>query len=125
MARQRGAMDKSEGRPVRPLVRSWGWSVSVLAVGLALGLGLLYFVYRIIHPLALVLLAITLAAALSPVVNWLQLRMSRGLAILITYLLLLAAVAGLLWFIVPSIVAQSRAVIANLPNLFTRWEELA
>lgn len=118
-------MGEDERRPIRPVIRSWGWSVSVIAVGIAAGIGLLYFVYQIIHPLALVILAMALAAALSPVVNWLQLRMRRGFAILVTYILLLAVIAILLRFIVPGIIDQVRAVISSLPDVAARWEELA
>lgn len=98
--------------------RRW-WQLLLIGAGaLALGIGLLYFIRLIARPLALALLGIVIAAALSPVVDWLAKRMPRGLAMALVYLLLVALLVAMGWFVVPPLVSELGQVIDSIPEYF-------
>lgn len=75
--------------------------------------------------LILVFVAAVLAAGISPTVRWVRLRwrfhfrrrLSRGTAVMIVYLPFLLAVLGILIFIVPRFVAETRELAHQLPRL--------
>lgn len=103
---------------------SWWWITMALAIGIVLGLGVLRLFGLLSKPLALLLLAITIAAALSPVVRWLSRWLPRTLAVLLTYVLafLFFAIVGLLT--IPTIIAQGEAVISRAPVLLERGQQI-
>jgi len=74
-------------------------------------------------PLSWIVLAIFIAVAVSGPVNLLARRMPRGLAILLTYLGMLAIPAGILAIIVPTVVRESRGLIDNAPQYATDIQE--
>src|SRR5204863_8282599 len=63
-----------------------------------------------------VLIALFLAVALSPAVNFLNRFMRRGLAIASVYLALLATIAGLGLLLIPPIVSQLNKLADNAPQ---------
>ncbi|MBN1138334.1 MAG: AI-2E family transporter [Anaerolineae bacterium] len=76
--------------------------------------------------------SLVLAYLLLPLVNWLddhmparfqQWRIDRPLAIIVTYVLLLAIIAGLLAFAVPLLVDQVDYLIQNWPTLAARAQD--
>jgi predicted PurR-regulated permease PerM len=78
-------------------------------------------------------LGLILAYLLLPVVNWLDehmpgrvrsWRLSRALSIVLTYLVVIALLAGIVAFVVPVAVEQTRVFIANWPTLTSRVQEL-
>jgi putative heme transporter len=81
---------------------SWSWRVLVCAAALVAGLALLWYVRVIVLP---VLLALTIAPALSPFAGVLRRRLGRPAAAL-ALLVALAVVAGLITIVTTSIVAQ-------------------
>lgn len=109
---------RSEHRPHHPgLVRSSAlsaatWGLVLLAVILGA-----YLLWQLRVVLALVFVAILLAAAIRAPVGWLQGRgLPRVLAVVLVYLAI-AVVAGLgVWLIVPPLVEQASAFVANLPE---------
>jgi len=76
----------------------------------------LYVVYLLRKPIGWVLIATFLAVALSGPVNWLNLRMRRGFAILIVYLCLLLIPIGIGALVVPPLVTQLNNLVENLPE---------
>ena len=76
----------------------------------------LYIVYLLRKPIGWVLIATFLAVALSGPVNWLNLRMRRGFAILIVYLGLLLVPIGIGALIVPPLVTQLNNLVEDLPQ---------
>ena len=75
--------------------------------------------------LALLILALTVAAAVTPFVNYLVKRnWSRVLAVIFVYLTLLFIVAVILFFLVPSIMQQVRGIAQQLPNFYDRFVDL-
>lgn len=89
-----------------------------LATGLALGLGLLGILRLIARPLALLLIAVTIAEALVPIVEKLERLIKRRIAsIAIVYVALAGVVIGLGWIVIPSLVQQGTELVYRLPTL--------
>jgi len=103
---------------------SWWWWVSILIVGLALGLGALEILGVLLRPLAILFLAMTLAATLSPVVAWLDRRLPRALAVIAVYLMLLLALGGIIGVAIPAAASQVRQLSDRLPNLIDEAQHL-
>ncbi len=95
-------------------------SVLPLAAALALGLGTLSILRYLAHPLALLVLAISVAEALSPLVSRLERFVRRGFAVGIVYLAVTAVFAGLAWSIVPTVLSQGEQLVQAAPALTER-----
>jgi predicted PurR-regulated permease PerM len=100
---------------------------------LALGLLVIWVIWAASNVLLPYALGLVLAYLLLPLVNWLarhmpgRLRKSRAarpLAIIITYLLVIAILAGVIAFFVPVVVRQVEVLIDNWPELAGRVEGL-
>jgi predicted PurR-regulated permease PerM len=102
---------------------SWWWLVSALAIGLFLGLGLLAIINMIARPLAIVILAIAIATALSPLVGRLERWMPRVLAAILVYLVLFLILVGIGFIVFPTLVEQGRAFIVAAPQYLDTIEE--
>ena len=106
-------------------------SVLPLAAALALGMGVLSVLPYLAKPMELLVIAVTLAEALSPTVLRLSRRVSRNVAIGIVYATLAVAAVGIGWLIVPALLNQAQALIDRAPALLTeaqlfveRWDRL-
>lgn len=116
-ARAAGAAPPREGPTWR--------SVPQLAAALALGIGGLYLLRILIAPIAYLVLAITIGEALAPLVERLQRRLPRGLAIGVVYACL-AVVVGLLgWIVVPGLISQGQELAQRAPALIDQARDLA
>lgn len=90
--------------------------VRVILVAIAV-VGSLYFLWLIRSVLGMLFIAIFLAVALGPVVEFfVRRKIKRGLAILITYVLLLGTVFGLGLLVVPPIVNGVNDFVGNVPG---------
>jgi predicted PurR-regulated permease PerM len=90
--------------------------VRVILVAIAI-VGALYFLYLIRNVLGMLFIAVFLAVALGPIVEiFVRHKVKRGLAILLTYLLLLAGVFGLGLLVVPPIVSGVNDFVGNVPH---------
>jgi predicted PurR-regulated permease PerM len=87
---------------------------------LFLALGLLALIPRIARPIALLLVAITLAESVSPIVSALEKRMSRTAAVTIVYLVLAGLMVLLGMLVFPPLVAESRELLQRLPTMLER-----
>ena len=76
----------------------------------------LYLIYQVRRPLLWLLIAIFLAAALSPPVNWLARRMRRGFAVTIVFVCLLGVPILLIALIVPTIINEGTRFADNVPQ---------
>jgi predicted PurR-regulated permease PerM len=99
-----------------------------IAVGLLVG-GMLWAARNVLLPY---LLGLVLAYLLLPLVNWLESHMpgrirrlgaARVISILLTYLLVIAVVAGVLAFFVPLVADQVKVLIQNWPQLTSRVQD--
>jgi predicted PurR-regulated permease PerM len=75
----------------------------------------LYLLWMLRKPISWLLIAIFLAVALSPPVNWLARRMKRGFAITIVYLALLLVPILLIAAIVPPLITEANNFADNVP----------
>jgi predicted PurR-regulated permease PerM len=90
--------------------------VRIILVAIAV-VASLYFLWLIRSVLGMLFIAIFLAVALGPVVEFfVRRKIKRGLAILITYLLLLGSVFGLGLLVVPPIVSGVNDFVDNVPS---------
>jgi predicted PurR-regulated permease PerM len=97
------------GPSTRALARTF-FTLAAFAVGL-------YFLYLVREVVGLVLMAVFLAIAFGPAVDWFhRRRVPRGLAILLTYISLLLVVVGIGALVVPPIVKQVNAFARHLPT---------
>jgi predicted PurR-regulated permease PerM len=76
----------------------------------------LYLLWLLRKPISWLLIAVFLAVALSPPVNWLAKRMKRGLAITIVYLGLLLVPIMLIAAIVPPLITEANNFADNVPT---------
>src|SRR4051794_21996819 len=77
----------------------------------------LYLLYLIREIVGLVLIAVFVAIALGPAVDWFhRRRVPRGLSILLTYIALLLVIVGIGALVVPPIVKQVNAFARELPT---------
>jgi predicted PurR-regulated permease PerM len=76
----------------------------------------LYLIYQVRRPLLWVIIAIFLAAALSPPVNWLARRMRRGLAVAIVFLCLLGIPMLLIALLLPPVITEGTQFAENVPQ---------
>ena len=93
---------------IREIVR-----IVLVIVGVAI---LLYLLWQLRKPISWLLIAIFLAVALSPPVNWLAQRMRRGFAITIVYLGLLLVPILLIAAIVPPLITEANNFADNVPT---------
>jgi predicted PurR-regulated permease PerM len=106
----------------------------ITALFVAFGLWiLLQLIQQAIWVFVMVLVAIILASALMPVVRFVQKaqfpprgwRIPRALIVIAVYVLVILAVAGLMFLVGGIIVEQARQFGADLPALLDRLEEIA
>ncbi|SRR5581483_836247 len=94
--------------------------VPILAAAIALGLGSLFALRVIVRPIAILLLAITLGEALSPLVDRLERRLGRMSAVALIYAALFILAALMFWLIVPTLGRQVQEIGDRLPELVGR-----
>lgn len=118
MAREDG-QEGSEPGFVNATLSRMRWEVVLpLAAALALGLGVIRLLGMILRPIALLIVAITLAESLAPVVGWVEERIHRRtLAVAVVYLAVLAILVGLGWFVAPALLDQGQELVQRAPSL--------
>jgi predicted PurR-regulated permease PerM len=102
--------------------RGWARWRDVLpyAAAIVIGIAVPALVYLLARPLALLTLAVTFAAALSPATDRLERRMPRVVAVVLLYTTLLASVVWLVWLILPTLTYETQDFVARAPTLLER-----
>ncbi len=95
----------------------WQRSVTIWSVALILSIGTLALVWLLASPLALFFLSIIIAAAFSPIVDFLEKWLPRLAAILLVYGALIAILIGMVLIALPTIVEQGVILSEQLPDL--------
>jgi predicted PurR-regulated permease PerM len=86
---------------------------------------LFYVLFLIKDILALLFIALILASAIDPIVDWLQVRkIPRGLGVLFIYFILLLSIVSVVTLIIPPIVEQSTELSDNLPAITNKLSEI-
>lgn len=115
-ARARQARPSSEPSARATPLTTWS-DLPVLSAALALGIALPAVVYLFARPLALLILAFTIAQAFSPVVDALERRLPRALAAALLYAAILGVVFVMLASIVPTLANEVGALVQRAPEL--------
>lgn len=105
-------------------VASWWKAVLVIAAGLFIGLGALAAINLLARPLAILIIAASIAAALSPLVNGLARHIPRGLAVVALYLGVVLVLAIIGAATVPSLIRQFDEFSDQVPAMVDRIETL-
>lgn len=92
-------------------------TVVVVLATVLLFVGALYLFWELRQIVRWTLIAVFLAVALNPEVNWLNRRMPRIVAILLIYLALLLALVGLSALVLPPLIAQIRSFVDTVVRL--------
>jgi predicted PurR-regulated permease PerM len=103
--------------------RSWWWTASVGAAALVLGAGIAVAIWLLAQQIGILILGISIAALLTPLVAWLSRRMPRVLAVILVYLGLAILLALMGWLIIPPIVSQIQMLIAQVPNITSQVQQ--
>lgn len=104
--------------PLRPRGSiTWQQLTAALALGIILGVGGLYLFRFLVRPLALLVLSVSIAAALAPVVERMGRRIPRALAVVLVYVVLALIVFGIFGLTVPLLIGQGRSLLFNLRRL--------
>ena len=93
-------------------------------IKLAVVVGLIYFLSRIIDVLVLLLCVLILTAALSPTINRWSKKMPRVIAILLVYLIILIALGIISYFIFPPLVYEIQNLAMQLPDISVKYSPL-
>lgn len=103
-------------------VQEWTLQRVALAALIALGIGFGFFLFSQFYMIVfLFFVAITLAVAIRPLVDWLRARgLSEWLGVLIVYLLLLALLCGLVLLVGPLLIEQINTLVAELPGYYSQ-----
>ncbi len=96
---------------------SWWGLVLGIALALILATFFVGFVWLSLVPLELFILGISIATALSPLVNLMCKKMNRLEAILFIYLFGLVLMAAVLWLVIPALIAEAQSLIKTVPGL--------
>ena len=108
---------QSVGRLHSEAPRSWWWTASVGAAALVLGAGIAAAIWLLAQQIGILILGISIAALVTPLVAWLSRRMPRALAVILVYLGLAVFLALIGWLIIPPIVNQIQMLITQVPNI--------
>lgn len=103
---------------------AWGWTAAAFFVGLLGALLTILVIWLFARPLALLTLGVAIAAALAPLVNKMEQRIPRVLAIIIVYLLILLAFVAIIWIIFPAFLDQGSELVSMLPEIIQEVQDL-
>lgn len=92
------------------------------AIALVVGMGTLQLIPLLAHPIALLILAISIAAALAPLVTSLEHRLPRILAVIVVYALVFVFFGIVIQLTIPTLAVQFQKIAARLPELASQTQ---
>jgi predicted PurR-regulated permease PerM len=106
---------------------AWAIRGAGIALGVAFVLGLAFLGAAAGRILLLVFVAVLLASALEPVIDWIRSHVAvrRGIAILVVYAAFFVVVIGLALVVVPAAINQFNDIVDGLPPLVARVHDWA
>jgi predicted PurR-regulated permease PerM len=108
-------IDTGANQPAGLMSTPWWRTVLAGVFGLVIAVSFLVLFWLLAYQFALIVLGISIAAALSPLVSKLQRHMPRLLAVLMVYLVILLIFAGILAMIIPPLVNQGQEIAQQAP----------
>jgi putative heme transporter len=122
--RRGGPKEDSFTRSVSDRPLSWGWTAAAGAVAIIAAVVVLAVLWLFGRTLALLALGFTIAAALAPLVSWLERRMPRTLAVVVVYLAIFGIFVLMGGIIFPPIFEQAQELAMVAPELIAQAELL-
>jgi len=114
-------MDKPEGN--FNITISAGTIIKSLVI-----LVIAFLLYKMLDLVLVVLTAIVIASATEPLINWFgRFKIKRLFAVIITYICVVLAFSGLLYFFVPPVLDEAASLLGNAPKYLksvTLWNPL-
>ncbi len=101
---------------------SWWWVVTAGAAALVIGFSLLEILRVLARPLALLVLGIAVATALVPLIDWLEKRLPRLVAVILVYLVLILIFVGIGTIIFPPLARQVMQAVTQTPDLIAKGQ---
>jgi len=125
LANRDGSDDEDElpyGKAGSPLNRSHPFFLGFVgAIGVLTAMALVSALAQLSSVFTLIIVAMFLAMALDPVVQWLMRRgLPRGLAVTVVFLLVIGVFVGILSAVVPPLVTQGSSLANQLPDLLNQ-----
>jgi len=79
------------------------------------------FLYMVREAIALIFVALILASALDPLVDWLKkYKIPRGMGIIIIYIILFAVISGVIVLIIPPIATEVKLIANDFPTYYEK-----
>jgi predicted PurR-regulated permease PerM len=122
--RRGGPQEDSFTRSVSSRPLSWGWTAAAGVVAIIAAVIFLAVLWLLGRTLALLALGFTIAAALAPLVGWLERHMPRTLAVVLVYLAIFGIFVLIGGIIFPPIFAQAQELAMGAPELIAQAEQL-
>lgn len=117
-----GAQPEAEGVPASAPGVGEERRAGLTPVSLLLTVGLAYFLYKVQVVVVLLIVGILLATGISRPVALLHRRgLPRGAAILVMYLAILLIMAGVIYLLVPPVIAEGTRFARDAPGLIETW----
>lgn len=89
---------------------------------------LAFILYRMLDLVLVVLVAVVIASAIEPIVRWQgRYKIKRVFGVIITYITIILALAGLLFFFIPPVLDEASNLLSNAPkylDTITLWNPL-
>lgn len=124
MGKSRGPRSRDPSQQEQDTPAAAWWRGSVIAgIALAMALGGLVILWLLARPLTLLLIAVVIAQALTPVVALVERKLPRNIAIILVYAVLVGIVASIGWLVVPPLVAEGEELLLNGPELQAQFQE--
>ncbi len=101
----------------------WWRLTLVAATALAVTFGITFLLVRLFFPLSMLLFAIVLAEALTPIIAGLERWMPRGAAIVLVYVILILITVGLAFLILPPVIHQIAQGVSQVPGEVNHLED--
>ena len=99
----------------------WGF---IVTLGVLLALALAVALVNLQSVVLSVFIAAFVALGLDPLVRWFERRgLKRGVSIVVVILLFIAAVVGIVWIVIPPVVAQATAFVKNIPGMVQKVQD--
>ena len=94
---------------------AWWRAAAILGIAFVAALTFADIIWLLIQPLTLIVVAIVIAQALSPLVSMVERALPHALAVISVYLGLVLLTGLIGWFVVPLLVGEGQAIVEDTP----------
>ncbi|HEV2127233.1 MAG TPA: AI-2E family transporter [Thermomicrobiales bacterium] len=107
--------------PGRDATAAWWRGAAIVGIALLVALTAADLFWLLVEPLTLVLVAIVIAQALSPLVAFVEERgLGHGVSVIAVYLVFVSLFGLLGWILVPMLITEGQALVSDLPAMVSQ-----